>query len=37
VQREEREIMESLPPALTAHEPSMLEVDDQSLIEHAAN
>jgi phosphatidylglycerophosphate synthase len=37
MQREEREIMESLPPALAAHEPSILDVDDQSLIETAAN
>ncbi|MGZ9409772.1 MAG: CDP-alcohol phosphatidyltransferase family protein [Methylocystis sp.] len=37
MQREEREIMESLPPALAAHGPSILDVDDQSLIEPAAN
>jgi phosphatidylglycerophosphate synthase len=37
MQREEREIIESLPPALAAHEPSILDVDDQSLIEPAAN
>ena len=37
MQREEREIMESLQPALAAHEPSILDVDDQSLIEPAAN
>jgi hypothetical protein len=37
MQREEREIMESLQPALAAQESSILDVDDQSLIEPAAN
>ncbi|HEY8124702.1 MAG TPA: CDP-alcohol phosphatidyltransferase family protein [Methylocystis sp.] len=36
MQREEREIMESLKPETTAHEPSILEVD-QGLVEPAAN
>ena len=36
LQREEREIVESLQPELAADAPSILDVDDQSLIETAA-
>lgn len=37
MQREEREIIESREPAEAAHEPSILDVDEQNLIESAVN